>query len=496
LTGITPIDATEFVVMDDDEVGLPIKLGPCSNGEFVLPAPTPLAREAARRARLACEENARQTGMSRRDFLLSITGAATTLAVLAACAKEENGGQDTGGTFTVPPEATTDTTAARETLADADGFVMDVQTHFLEYDLSAAQDSFWGSGFPQAQCGEDDDRACFAVGRFLDLVLASSDTSVGVLSAIPTVGAAAPLPAEVMKGAMELAEDICGTDRLLMQGHVAPNADDDATAIEGMAAALEAWPIKAWKAYTHASGPGWYLDGSDGSDLGPRFIRQAAELGVPIIAVHKGFSGGSPFASPKDVGPAARDNPDVSFTIYHSGYEAGQVEGPYDDSSRDVGVNRLITSLRDAGIEPGGNVYAELGSTWRALMAAPEQAAHVLGKLLLHVGEDNVVWGTDSIWYGSPQDQIQALRAFEITAAFQERFGYPALTAERKAKILGLNAARLYGVDPATVSRCDLSSTEREELRIAMPAVNSTFGPRTRAQVLAHQRAHDYVVAV
>ena len=35
----------------DDDPGLPIKLGPCSNGEFVPPPPTPLVREAARRAR-------------------------------------------------------------------------------------------------------------------------------------------------------------------------------------------------------------------------------------------------------------------------------------------------------------------------------------------------------------------------------------------------------------------------------------------------------------
>ena len=84
-------------------------------------------------------------------------------------------------------------------------------------------------------------------------------------------------------------------------------------------------------------------------------------------------------------------------------------------------------------------MYAELGSTWRAVMGDPDQAAHVLGKLLVAVGEDNIVWGTDSIWYGSPQDQIEAFRAFEITAEFQERFGYPELTAERKAKILGLN---------------------------------------------------------
>ena len=57
------------------------------------------------------------------------------------------------------------------------------------------------------------------------------------------------------------------------------------------------------------------------------------------------------------------------------------------------------------------------------------------------------MWGTDCIWYGSPQDQIAAFRAFEITPEFQERFGYPELTAERKAKILGLNALRVFGIE-------------------------------------------------
>ena len=119
--------------------------------------------------------------------------------------------------------------------------------------------------------------------------------------------------------------------------------------------------------------------------------------------------------------------------MYHSGYDTqgsgfGTTEGPYRESQY-LGVNRLITSVRKAGIKPGGNVYAELGSTWKAVMTDPTQAAHVIGKLLVAFGEDNVVWGTDSIWYGSPQDQIQAFRAFQISNEFQERYGYPELTA-------------------------------------------------------------------
>jgi len=80
--------------------------------------------------------------------------------------------------------------------------------------------------------------------------------------------------------------------------------------------------------------------------------------------------------------------------------------------------------------------------------------------LLLAVGEDNILWGTDSVWYGSAQPLIDAFRAFEIPALYQERFGYPALTTRIKRKILGLNAARVYGVDPDAA----LAAARRDDL--------------------------------
>ena len=107
----------------------------------------------------------------------------------------------------------------------------------------------------------------------------------------------------------------------------------------------------------------------------------------------------------------------------------------------------FIKSLKDAHIGPGDNVYAELGTTWYLIMSHPREAAHVLGKLLLSVGEDNVLWGTDCIWYGSPQPLIETFRAFQIPEEYSERYGYPQLTPIVKEKILGLNAARLYGMD-------------------------------------------------
>ena len=99
----------------DDDPGLPIKLHAVSNGEYLPPAPSALARHTARQARRVLDDGARRIGMSRRRFLLSSMGTAGMLAVLAACADDEKG-SPTGGTFVVPDDATADPEAARDAL--------------------------------------------------------------------------------------------------------------------------------------------------------------------------------------------------------------------------------------------------------------------------------------------------------------------------------------------------------------------------------------------
>jgi predicted TIM-barrel fold metal-dependent hydrolase len=265
--------------------------------------------------------------------------------------------------------------------------------------------------------------------------------------------------------------------------------------MEQLAAAM---PVAAWKTYTHAGGPGWWLDDHDAAApaVGEAFLRKAKELGPNRVAVHKGFGNGSRFSDPVDVGPAAAKHKDLNFVIYHSGFDVqgSRPEGPYNEADN-WGVNRLINSVKQAGIGPGGNVHAEIGSTWRVLMGNPTQAAHVLGKLLVAFGENNVCWGTDSIWYGSPQDQIQAFRSFEISRELQERFGYPALTPKIKAKIFGINSSRLYGVDPITTT-CRISPSDLEKARqISYEQSgegNYTLGPTTPRgvqAVMAHEQA-------
>ena len=487
----------------DEDPGLPIKLGPCSNAEYDPEPLSPVLVETIRRAREECDRNARRTGMSRRQFLLSACGAATTLFVLNACTREAERALPTtpssepGGSYVVPPEATTEPPAAHEAVG-GDEFVFDIQGHLLEYDLNPVLhgQNFW-TLFPQRYCGEDDPRVCYSIEHFMQEMFLRSDTSMLVISALPIYPEGSPLSMEIMDETRKVAEALCQDERVLLHAQALPNVGHLSANLDAMEAVAKRRPIAAWKVFTHfpdvyeGNRNAWQLDDHDKAlpQVGARFIEKAVALGVPTICAHKGFSSGSGYASPADVGPAARKHPDANFVVYHSGFEAGVPEGPYTAATANLGVNRLIASMKRAGIGPNQNVYAELGSTWWNVMRYPTQAAHVLGKLLKYVGEDNVVWGTDCLFYGSPQDQIQALRAFSISDEFQERYGYPALTREVKAKILGQNGARLYGIEPIT-AKCEFTRKELEEIRKTLPLGNRTYGPASAREAQTFRDHH------
>ena len=63
----------------DSDLELPIKLGPCSNGEYVPPPLTEIEAETIRRTHEAADTQARRLGVSRRRFLRSVSGAALML---------------------------------------------------------------------------------------------------------------------------------------------------------------------------------------------------------------------------------------------------------------------------------------------------------------------------------------------------------------------------------------------------------------------------------
>jgi uncharacterized protein len=468
---------------------LPIKLDTTSNGEFM---PVPLSRanrHANHLAQQAADDNAKRLGIGRRDFLLSACGAASTLLSFNAANAAAGRG---GGYFDVRAEAAREPELAAASIEGGE-FIFDVQGHYVDPTEAWLKTTPEGAfGFAaKAKCALNDGKgprshlACLTSEEFVKDVFLDSDTDMMVLSFVPARRDASPLEIESADNVRRIVDRMEGNHRLMIHGRVNPNQPGD---VEDMARLKEKFGVCAWKTYTQwgPDGIGFFLT----DDPGIRFVEEARRLGVKVICVHKGLPFGQKsyeHSQCTDIGPIAKRFPDVSFLIYHSGFVTGVEEKAYGENAGGDGIDTLIRSLEQSGIKPGSNVYAELGSTWRFLMRDPAQAAHGLGKLLKHCGPDNVLWGTDSIWYGSPQDQIQAFRTFQIAPEFRERHGYPEITPQLRAQIFGLNATRPYGISADEVNRRvrqDAVARERVAYREQAEPHFQTRGPKTRREFM------------
>jgi len=475
--------------IDPDGTRLPIKLDTTSNGEFAPVALSAANRAANRLAHEAATRNAKRLGLGRREFLVSACGAANTL--LAFNAANAAAGKR-GGYFELEPEAALEPPLAVAKLGD-NQFIFDVQGHFVDpagtWVRNAPPDAFKWS--PKAGCalarepGERSHLRCLGPEEFVKDVFLDSDTDLMVLSFVPSRRDAEPLTIQAADSVRRIVDRMEGTHRLLLHGRVNPNQPGD---LEGMDELAQRWNVCAWKTYTQfgPGGMGFFLS----DDVGTRFIEKARALGVKVICVHKGLPFGSQsyeHSQCSDIGVVAKRFPDVSFLIYHSGFVSTVAEQAYAEGARRDGIDTLVRSLVENGVAPNANVYAELGSTWRFLMRDPEQAAHALGKLFRHCGENNVLWGTDSIWYGSPQDQIQAFRVFQIAPELRAMYGYPEITPALRAKIFGLNATQVYSISADEVkkhTRADALANERHAYRAHPEPHYLTHGPKTRREFL------------
>ena len=201
--------------------------------------------------------------------------------------------------------------------------------------------------------------------------------------------------------------------------------------------------------------------------------------GFNNICVHKGLAPGAPDplrGHPGDLPKAARDWPKLNFITYHaciqpSFFMADTLQDIQADTLRGGVPNISWTTEYAQLVKDLPNCYAEIGTTWASsVVTFPTVAAHIMGQLMKFMGEDRIVFGSDSVWYGSPQWQIEALWRFQIPEAMREKYGYPPLTESAKRKILGLTSAKLYGigaVDPGSYQAVpkDYESKMSKELK-------------------------------
>jgi predicted TIM-barrel fold metal-dependent hydrolase len=448
-----------------------------SSDEYV-----PLPWSDADRAALAVFEastaaNAPRTALSAPDYTLDRRGTAASLRAIDTA--------HGGGFYAVPEAATVDDEAATAAFAGA-APVVDVQTHLVDPArwLGPGADAL--AGFLRMA---DPDRWRDPIdptridgAAWAALVFGASETAIALLTSTPGRTDVNVLTNHQIAAARDVVDRYAGSGRVLTHTIVHPNLGP--AELDAMVEWHAELRPSGWKCYT-LWGPatnasptgGWFLDDDE---FGFPFLERVRALGPRVVATHKGIGGPVPdasvaAASPRDVGPAAAAFPDITFVVYHSGYERDPIaqEGPYDPSaSAPSGVDRLVRSLADANIGARANVYAELGTTWFLMLRRPLEAAHVLGKLLVALGPERIVWGTDSTWYGSPQPLIDAFRAFAIPERLQEQFGYPPLTRADKERILSANAQELYGFTAAPRADGAWAANAATELRRAIAAAS------------------------
>jgi len=431
-----------------DEVS-PLPTQVISNEEYL---PLPQTREQAHVAALirdTARTNASWLGMSRRGFLASSAGMATAFLALNTVY---------GRFFEVEPVEALEPAAA-DAKKPSGQFIFDVQTHHvaaprqaIPFLLSLRQlGRLWN---PQLEKDRGTMEDLF-LENYIKEIFLDSDTSVAVISGIPSVTEASNiLPPNKMAETRDIINGLATSQRLVAHGVVSPNKGPQE--LDEMRRQAEQLKIGAWKCYTglpFGDPPKpWRLDDEK---VGYPMLEAARRLGIRNVCLHKGLplvGGVEEYFHPRDLERAARDFPDLNFIVYHSAFHSLQrwtniPPERFHASTRVDWVSDLC-EIRQRNPQLT-NLYVELGATFgQMVITSPMLCGHVLGMLVQSFGADHVLWGTDSIWWGSPQWQIEAFRRFTMPEALMKRLGYGALTPDVKTQILGLNAARLYGINP------------------------------------------------
>lgn len=435
---------------------IPVPTYPLSSDEFSSTGQTPYQRKVEKCYQLLVEKYRAKLGLSRRSFLQSACGMAAAFLAMNMVYDQ---------LFAVDAAEAADPEAAASRLQQlADQFIFDVQLHYVrdEYSwkglLGLRQNAAkWNPDLVDDAVSLDQ----FKFDNFLREVFLKSDTTLGLLSGAPSDKPERWfLKNDEIAEAREIINSVAGSKRIFSHAIFTPGQPGW---LEEVDRAIEELKPDSWKGYTIGDplGPSRYPWRLDDEKLVYPAYEKMDRAGIRNICIHKGllpddfensFPGLWQYAGPDDIGKAAKDWPQLNFIIYHSAIRPIQrFSQSYINEFEKSGYIPWVTELSRIPEKYGvDNVYGELGTAFAtSAVTWPRHCAALLGILIKGLSVTNVLWGTDSVWYGSPQWQIEAFRRMEIPEDMRNRFGFASLgdaDGQVKKAIFGLNSARLYDV--------------------------------------------------
>ena len=345
-------------------------------------------------------------------------------------------------------------------------FVFDMQTHLVRDDFrhdSLIRFAKWAAKLDllNGLKPEDVGMNIFKYSNYLKEIFVDSDTDMALLSSAPFSNGD-PLPAKYLNAIVETTNQVSKSDILYANLVVNPNLPDWMKLAEENCKLLK--PL-TWKLFRQGDplapdGKSWRLD--DENLIYP-FYELAMKMNVKTICIHKGliplhYENKYPqywnAAQVNDLKKAAKDWPELNFVIFHSALR------PFasDSSKVDLDIFKNTKYIRwtsdliqIAKDNINQNIYAELGTSFASsCITEPEFCAAFLGTLINELPSEKIIWGTDSVWYGSPQWQIEAFRKFDIPDHLMNKMNWTnslgASNSQIKNNILGLNAAHILNI--------------------------------------------------
>jgi predicted TIM-barrel fold metal-dependent hydrolase len=421
--------------------GTPVPTQIVGNEEFEPMPQTADQRRVEQRIFELADQYSRKLGMSRRAFLQTSGGMAVSFMAM---------NEVFGPAFLVSEAEAAEPAATREMWPKKE-FILDLQTHHVNDSMPGPLGFRMMTGklgLNPALTGVKPAPDSLHRGNYVKEIFFDSDTVMACIT-----GAAIGPPAGYVLSSDELARtrnlvnEMAGSRRMLCHGITTPN---NPNWLEDADRQVKELKIDAWKFYTGDPVGPWR---HDDAKVAYPFYERTLKLGVKNLCTHKGLpipGPGKDFFRPDDIVKAAKDWPDINWIVFHSGMKHMMTQVPAGESGIDADGNipwttEFCRQIRESGVK---NIYLELGAVFgHSVVTHPEVCGHLLGQVIAAVGADHVIWGTDSIWWGSPQWQIEAFRRFQIPETLQTKFGYRAISAQDREQIFGLNSARLFDIN-------------------------------------------------